>query len=1037
MTVSCEQLAAFADGELPLDEAEAFQVHLAQCAECQAGLEDQVQASLLVQAAAEERVAPGAEPLRSVSAESGIDARPARASEVEASPAASASGPGLRSVPGTGGQTAPVPGGGTRSTPARPRARAAWERRRVAGFAAAAAAVVLAVLAVARPWRPPESERALPFALASARPLEGRPSHPGLADYRAPGTLRGGAEGRPELDLKALSELEAKGDLHGVATAWLAAGDFERAERILERLPASPAVLGDMALAALGRAQPERALTLLEAGLETAPDDPRLHWNRGLALQALSLELAAAAEFSRVAQAKEPGWSPEATERADGLRKGALARRDSWQAMNAAGMALALDGTPYPASMARRNPDLARLYLYHALRAAPSVERVKALAPLAEVLDDANHTKTASAYVAHVAAADFRKRGPLANTYRELLSGTRSLQGPEADAFLARLRRSGERDLLLGAILLLHQEDHLVDELTPLVRQSGEPAWYDAPLARGRAQAAQERGDMETAETSLRNGLAACRSAGFGYRCVDLQRHLAALYNRLDRRKEADSLARSALEEAFRSDSWYQEELLLSDLVTSARLSHAPALARAYLDEYLQHSPEDCARRSEYHHARALLFVEDLDAKRARREVQDALACPTAPTLLEVAVAGDLLRLEGGTVPGRELDRVRERIRILRDDPSLTPGERLLVDHIEGRILIERDREAGQKILRGVITGSALQRSTDIEARKAWAHSHHVLVMDAGRSREWGPAVDLLAEEVDRTAPTSCLLALAGQDERLLFVARGPTGASTGLYLHALQRPLREQMPAVPEAILQGLAGCDAVRVLAEPILQGRPGLLPSDRAWSYLAPGGRRVEAPAAAPVRKRLVVSDVEPPATLGLPRLMPWKGATGPGDVHLRGRAATPEAVLAEMEDATEVELHTHGLSGTVSDAAFLALSPDAAGHYALTAEDLEGHTLRGSPVVMLAACDANVGAWRYHAVSSLPSALIQAGARAVVAPSTEVPDVEAGAFFQALVESLRRGIPPAQALRDTRARWLQRGSARWVQDLVAFE
>ncbi|RKH25617.1 CHAT domain-containing protein, partial [Corallococcus sicarius] len=184
--------------------------------------------------------------------------------------------------------------------------------------------------------------------------------------------------------------------------------------------------------------------------------------------------------------------------------------------------------------------------------------------------------------------------------------------------------------------------------------------------------------------------------------------------------------------------------------------------------------------------------------------------------------------------------------------------------------------------------------------------------------------------------------------------------------------------------------------------------------------------------------VVSDVEPPASLGLPRLMPWKGETGPGDVHLRGRAATPDSVLAEMEDATEVELHTHGLSGTgLSDAAFLALSPDAGGRYALTAGDLEGHTLRGSPVVLLAACDANVGAWRYHAVWSLPAALIQAGARAVVAPSTQVPDVEAGAFFQALLEALRRGVPPAQALRDTRARWLQQGSAKWVQDLVAFE
>ncbi|RKH01106.1 CHAT domain-containing protein [Corallococcus sp. CA053C] len=990
MTAACEQLAAFVDGELTPDEAQAFGLHLADCAECQAELGDQVQASLAVQAAAE--------------------ARPLERPE---------SRPGVRSE-------------------SRPRFRPSWDRRRVVGFGVAAAAVVLAVLAVVRPWRASDAGRELPFALASARQLEGRVSHPGLQGHRALGTMRSGAAGRTELDLRALAELEARGDVHGVATAYLVSGDFERAERLLEKLPPSPAVLGDLALAALGLGQPERALRRLEAGLQTAPDDPRLHWNRGLALQALSLELAAAAEFQRVVEAKEPGWSTEAQERADGLRKGALGRRDSWKAMNAAGMALALEGTPYPSTLARRNPDLARLYLYHALRAAPSVERVKALLPLATVLDDVTRTKTATAYVARVAAADFARRGPLTATYRAVLGGEESLEGAKADAYLAKLRRSNERDLLLGAVLLLHQEDRHVDELAALVRQSGEPAWYDAPLARGRAQAALARGDLETAEQSLQQGLASCRSAGFQYRCVDLQQHLAALYNRLDRRKEAEGLARSALEEAFRTDSWFQEEVLLSDLVTSARLSHAPALARAYLDEYVQHAPEDCARRSEYHHARALLAVEDLDAKSARHEVEAAIACPTAPTLLELAVAGDLLRLEGGTVPGRELDRVRERIRVLREDPSLSEGERLLVDHIEGRILIERDREAGQKLLRGVITGAALKRSSDIEARKAWSHSHHVLVMDAGRAKEWDRAVALLAEELDRPAPTSCLLALAGQDERLLFVVRDATGAGDGVYLNALKRPLREELPEVPEGLLQRLTGCGMVRVLAEPILQGRPGLLSPHRAWSYLAPGGQRVAAPAAAPAFKRLVVSDVEPPASLGLPHLMPWKGQTGSGDVHLRGRAATPEAVLAEMEDATEVELHTHGLSGTgLSDAAFLALSPDAAGRYALTAGDLEGHTLRGSPVVLLAACDANVGAWRYHAVWSLPAALIQAGARAVVAPSTQVPDVEAGAFFQALLEALRRGVPPAQALRDTRARWLQQGSAKWVQDLVAFE
>ncbi|MFP2895525.1 anti-sigma factor family protein, partial [Corallococcus sp. 4LFB] len=58
MTASCEQLAAFVDGELPPEDAEAFQRHLAGCAECQAGLEDQVQASLLVEAARSRRGGP-------------------------------------------------------------------------------------------------------------------------------------------------------------------------------------------------------------------------------------------------------------------------------------------------------------------------------------------------------------------------------------------------------------------------------------------------------------------------------------------------------------------------------------------------------------------------------------------------------------------------------------------------------------------------------------------------------------------------------------------------------------------------------------------------------------------------------------------------------------------------------------------------------------------------------------------------------------------------------------------------------------------
>lgn len=46
----------------------------------------------------------------------------------------------------------------------------------------------------------------------------------------------------------------------------------------------------------------------------------------------------------------------------------------------------------------------------------------------------------------------------------------------------------------------------------------------------------------------------------------------------------------------------------------SARLGHQPTLVVAYLDEHVQRESGDCERSTGYHHARALLAVEALDA---------------------------------------------------------------------------------------------------------------------------------------------------------------------------------------------------------------------------------------------------------------------------------------------------------------------------------------------------------------------------------------------------------------------------------------
>ncbi|MET0401616.1 MAG: CHAT domain-containing protein, partial [Cystobacter sp.] len=683
----------------------------------------------------------------------------------------------------------------------------------------------------------------------------------------------------------------------------------------------------------------------------------------------------------------------------------------------------------------RRAPELSRLYLYHAIRAAESREQVLALAPLAQSLDAAAKTSAASDYVGRVARADFARRAPLTRTYRALLTDARALSGAEAEAYLTRLRRAGARELLLGAILVLRVERAHLEELKTLVEESGEAVWYRAPLVKAQVAEDLARGDGVRAEQRLVAAIDECHRARLDYRCLSLQTALSGLYNTLDRRQESLGPARAALDVARRLGDWYHEEALVLELMTASRLSHEPALARAYLDEYLRRLPEDCERRADYHHQRALLAIEALDVAEAKRELARARECPAPPSLFELAVQGDLLRF-GATA--REREDVARRLEVLRADPSLAPGARLLMEQMAARILIETDRREGRRRLREVIEQARASRATDIEARKAWSYGHHSLVMDAGKAGDFEEALTTLAAGQERTAPASCLLAVAGQDERILFMARSARGDLRGEYLGPRTRPLLEDLPAVPPAVLGALEGCDSVRVLAEPILLGRPGLLGPERAWSYLVPGGGEGRAPDAGLPPKRVVVSDVEPPATLGLPRLLPWSRAAQRGTVLLRGASATPEAVLAELEDATEVEFHAHGLSRSgFSDASFLALSPDAEGRYALTVSDLQGTVLRGAPLVLLAACRASGGATRYYAVASLPAAFIQAGARSVVAPASPIPDAEAGAFFQALSDEVDRGTAPAQALARTRATWLREKSAAWVSELVLFE
>ena len=130
--------------------------------------------------------------------------------------------------------------------------------------------------------------------------------------------------------------------------------------------------------------------------------------------------------------------------------------------------------------------------------------------------------------------------------------------------------------------------------------------------------------------------------------------------------------------------------------------------------------------------------------------------------------------------------------------------------------------------------------------------------------------------------------------------------------------------------------------------------------------------------------------------------------------------------------------HGfVDAAQSAASVLALSADADGRYALSAADLRGLRLREHPVVVLGACHAATSAPYAREAWNLPMAFVRAGARVVLASSSEISDAEAGPFFDAVLARIRGGAAPSVALRDERAAWLARDPKSWVANVIDFE
>jgi hypothetical protein len=867
---------------------------------------------------------------------------------------------------------------------------------------------------------------------AAAR-IEARLTHP-EADKPRPRASSGGCPIPPEpIPLRELARLEEAGDWGGIAAAYALQGEWNQAASFLERMPASPDRDSDLAAVHLARGAHEQALRLLDAVLASRPKHPQALWNRAMVLQEMGLSMKAAETYEQVASLNEPGWGREAHAHALSLSEETLERARKWKAARDATLALLDDpGAPLPLEAARQHPGVVRQHFYEVVRAASSRERVLGLLPLAQELDRLQGSSALGDYVKRVAARDFTRRGGLARGYAELVR-TRT---PAPPAMLETLRASGEDDLFLGAALRTRGAmRYLGDVLERGKRQ--QDSWFSFYLEREQARKETADGEWWKAEQRLITALQRCREGAFSARCVDLEQRLAILYGELRRLTESERHARTAWTWARQLREWEMELTSLEVLTHVSRDRSDFASARAYIEEW---SARGGRVNTCYWPQANLAHIHYLDMRPedARRTLEAASACPSAPVDLVLgATFAEMARAR--PAPG-DAEQLRQVLAAARASNPM-PGDAVYAHYIEGRFALDREREQGQALLRRTIDEAEKLPRADTMAREAWTLSYSSLVTDAGRAGEYARVMELMAAQLGTDVPARCALAAAVHHERAVVVARGPQGELEGHYDGARQEPFSRSPTArlVPERLRQKLRGCARVDVLAWAPVFGRTDLLPPDMAWSFRM--GRTAQ-PRAASAARRLVVSSVEAPALLQLPRLPSWTPPPEPEPTPLdllSGSDATPSQVLSRMSDATEIEIHAHGISDpALSDASLVVLSPEMNGRYALTADVVRQQRLAGAPLVFLAACSAGrLASSTTHEPFSLPAAFIDAGARAVLASTVDIPDA-AGRFFDGVRQRIRAGAPPAVALKEERQKWLARDSRNgWTQHVLLVE
>jgi hypothetical protein len=1009
----CLDLVSFADGELDVARAAVFRDHLRTCDACRTGLVEAMQLSAQLST-----LTPSLEHEYTVA--------PSLADGAVASLATRHRAGVVRSA--------------TQAVPARSPGRPSrWILKTGAALALAVAAVLLLRHFPSGPSGPPDpTPRANGFAELKTRPYEIRVAYRDAAAHRPlrDVTLGAASAAAPadHIPYAALGVLEAHGDKHGlaIARAWNGEHKLSDVVKQLSELGPTPSVRSDRAaVSILATSNDNVAPVLAELESLMNSDDAvaarAARWNYAILLCRLELPLTAAQAFRAIASDGEPGWSDEAGARAATQEQLGQDFRSKWQRASGSGQALVDGAAAVPGDLVQQFPGLLRAYFYHAVRAAPGRERVLALAPMAAELDQLGDPQqhTLRDYVQRVAKLDFRRRAPLASAYADLLNH-KPVAAQLETALVTETASADTADIVMGAMV---ERDVIADHrgwFRAMVAQTGD-RWFAVVLARAEADAELQAGNSLGAEAILRSAESLC-SPALIYQCLTIKRRLGRLYTDLHRVHESLKVLQEAVHAARSAGEWGRYPGLLGQLADTERLHSATATVRAYGNELLLMA-DDCRGRRPTYHTLAGAALLDVDGRTARRYAAQALACEE-PDLRTANELAEIARMD--PQPG-DVSQLQNILSKVRASGKLTAAEQLLTYEIEGRLLIDRDRTAGTVLLNKAIA-EADTRPRDVVADKARAGAYGVLVVDAARARDYTRALSLVTEELGLSPAGACAVGMAAEDARAVVVVRGADGEDRGEYFDDRRRS--EGALTVSAQLANHLAGCPRVRVMAPAALQGQPRVLPAQLAWSYVASARGRVTPSNPATEPHTLIVTNVMPPAYLQLSPLTIQPPADGPATT-LSGLDATPARVMAAMAGASEIQFHTHALMDVgVSDASHLVLSPGNDGRYALTAEAIRGLQLRGHPIVVLAACHSAQGARYQHEPWSLPDALLAAGARAVFAAATEIPDVESEQVFSSVLAQVRTGVDPAVALRDRRLAPRARASS-WVDDVVVFD